>query len=121
MNVQSISINTSFNGKKPQIGDWNSLSKYRPQSWNSLSEYKPLELEKNYRQLYEELDSLHKQAFWDGALSVFNGGSVHEIDFSRLRKLFSIQRSKINKQSSSSIADAWKKVGDTLRNIMGGK
>ena len=121
MNVQSISINTSFNGKKTQIGDWNSLSKYRPQPWNSLSEYKPLELEKNYRQLYEELNRLHNQAFWDGVLSVFNGGSVHEIDFSRLRKLFNIQRSKIYKQPYLAIADAWKKVGDTLKGIMGGK
>lgn len=121
MNVQSISINTSFNGKKPQIGDWNSLSKYRPQPWNSLSKYKPMELGKNYRQLCEELNRLHNQAFWDGVFSVFNGGLIHDIDFSRIKNLLKIQRSKIYKNINDAIANPWKKVGDIFHSIIGGK
>ena len=110
MNCQPVSINTSFKAKKSPIGDWNSLSKYRP-----------LELQKNYTQLYDELNRLHNQAFWDGVLSIFTGGSVPDVDFSRIKKLFNIQRSRIYKNNSDAIADAWKKVGNTLRSIMGGK
>ena len=110
MNCQPISINTTFQAKKSPIGDWNSLSKYRP-----------FELEKKYTELYDELNRLHRQAFWDGVFSVFNGGSTHDIDFSRLRKIFNLQRSRIYKNSGNAIRDAWKKVGDTLSSIMGGK
>ena len=85
-----------------------------------------------YQQLYDELNVLHRQAFWDGAASIFNGGLVRDINFSRLRQLFSAQRSRINELSSverhsaamrkafDSIYNAFKKVGDTLEFIMGG-